>query len=189
MPSYPDWNDADLQAAAPTLDEWIGVYNLPRAVVYGLVSQESRFKPTAYRAEPAIGDASYGLTQILYGTAKGLGYGGSPEGLFAPEANVQFGLLYLRNALDRFGDVGQALSAYNSGHATGSSAGDAYAAAVLDRASYFDQVFGTTDAAPVDSTSNDVVVNDPGTGGAVPVNVLLALAGIALAWILSQRGK
>lgn len=55
--------------------------------------------------------------QILYRTAQGVGYQGTPAGLFDPEANLDAGAAYLRGLLDRHADdVWAAVSAYNNGH-------------------------------------------------------------------------
>jgi len=135
--SLPDWPLEDELSAAPFLDYWSNVYRIEPAIAYGLVSQESRFDPGAYRAEPAINDASYGLTQVLWGTAKGLGYTGDESGLYDRATNVQLGLNYLRQQLDRWGTVNLALSAYNGGLHAGVITNPEYLAAVLDRADYF----------------------------------------------------
>lgn len=151
MTTLPDWNDADFQAAQPYMDAWADNYGLRRSLMYALVSQESRFKPTAYRAEPRINDASYGLTQILYRTAQGQGYSGDPVGLYDPDTNVQLGFGYFADLLNTTsGDERNALSMYNSGYpAAKSSAGEAYAASVLVRAQYFDQASGESPPAPL----------------------------------------
>jgi soluble lytic murein transglycosylase-like protein len=142
--TYPTWSLAAEAAAAPVLDEWAAVYALPKDVVYGLVALESGFQPGAIRQEPQIQDASYGLTQILLGTARGLGYTGDAQGLFDPETNVQYGLLYLRQMLDRFGDLSLALSAYNGGYRGGQVTNPTYVEGVLDRAAWFAEQWGWT---------------------------------------------
>ncbi|TAN55364.1 MAG: lytic transglycosylase domain-containing protein [Magnetospirillum sp.] len=65
------------------------------ADVLAVIQIESSFQPTAYRAEPQIGDASYGLMQVLYSTASDRGYGGDPAGLFDPEVNIRIGMAQL----------------------------------------------------------------------------------------------
>lgn len=81
-----------------------------------VVQQESSWNTRAYREEPAINDASYGLCQILYGTAKGMGYGGEPEGLYDPVVNVDYGFRYLESSLAAHeGHIMWALAGYNAG--------------------------------------------------------------------------
>lgn len=91
-------------------------FGLPVAWIKAVMQQESSGRPDAYRAEPQINDASYGLMQLLYRTAKGLGYEGSPEGLYDPETNIFLGSKLLADLRSRYGDdLRRVYSAYNSG--------------------------------------------------------------------------
>jgi len=103
-------------------------YGIDPYVLAALVAKESSFNPTAFRREagykwgtnpdfPEGGDASYGLTQIMYSNARALGYTGIPTGLFDPDMNLHFGTLFLKNLLTRYGNYRDALAAYNSGRA------------------------------------------------------------------------
>lgn len=91
------------------------------ALVMGVIATESSYRVNAYRAEPQINDASYGLMQVLYGTAIDRGYSGPPEGLYDPLLNIRLGMAHLRWSYNylaaRMGSVseGQMLSAYNAG--------------------------------------------------------------------------
>lgn len=93
------------------------------AAVKALIAKESGFNADRVRGEPQIGDASIGLMQVLYSTAKGLGYpgpAGSPQGLtglFAPGANIYIGAKLLHQLLSKTGgDLDAAFSAYNGGY-------------------------------------------------------------------------
>jgi soluble lytic murein transglycosylase-like protein len=89
---------------------------VPAALIKAVIGQESAFVPNAKRAEPQIGDASYGLMQLLYKTAKALGYTGTPEGLYDPATNIHYGTQLLADNLARAsGDIPRAVSAYNGG--------------------------------------------------------------------------
>jgi len=71
----------------------------------------------AFRAEPRIGDASYGLMQILYGTAQKLGYIGDPDGLYDPATNIHWAVMLMAENRARYGnDFSRNYSAYNSGN-------------------------------------------------------------------------
>lgn len=97
-------------------------YDVPVALIKAIIAQESAFKPSASRAEPAVNDASIGLMQILYGTAKGEGYTGpvgtasTLTGLYDPATNIRFGTSYLASSLqDTRGNILAGISAYNGG--------------------------------------------------------------------------
>ncbi len=97
------------------ISKWAREYGLHPAFVKAIIKAESNFNPRAYRAEPGINDASYGLMQILFKTAKGIGYQGGPAGLFDPESNVRFGAKYLGMQLKDLGSEELATAAYNAG--------------------------------------------------------------------------
>lgn len=80
-----------------------------RALIQALIWQESRF---VIRAESPVG--AYGLTQIMPGTADGLGI--YPEYRTSPYLQVEGGARYLAQQLNRFdGNIIFALGAYNAG--------------------------------------------------------------------------
>lgn len=77
------------------------------ALLRSLVRAESNFNP---RAQSAAG--ARGLTQLMPGTAAGLGV----TDPFDPVQSLEGGAKYLRSMLDRFGgDEAKALAAYNAG--------------------------------------------------------------------------
>lgn len=111
--------------------------------VKAVVAAESSFDPKAYRAEPRINDASYGLMQTLYRTAKDMGYQGAPEGLFDPATSVEYGTKYLAHQLRRYnGSLPYAAAAYNAGTAYVDNAGHFRNQTYVDRVMRFYQQFG-----------------------------------------------
>jgi soluble lytic murein transglycosylase-like protein len=77
------------------------------ALLAGLVRQESNFDPDV--GSPA---GARGLTQLMPGTAAGLGVTDVTD----PQQSLEGGAKYLRQQLDAFGgDVTKALAAYNAG--------------------------------------------------------------------------
>jgi soluble lytic murein transglycosylase-like protein len=77
------------------------------ALLAGLVKQESGFNPGA-----GSGAGARGLTQLMPGTASGLGV----TNILDPVQNLNGGAKYLKQQLDAFGgDVTKALAAYNAG--------------------------------------------------------------------------
>jgi soluble lytic murein transglycosylase-like protein len=81
-------------------------YDVSPALIEALVWQESRWRPNARSPVGASG-----LTQLMPGTARELGV--DP---WNPYSNLEGGVKYLRQQLDRFnGDLEKALAAYNAG--------------------------------------------------------------------------
>lgn len=68
------------------------LYDVPVELVHRVVHRESRYNPKAYS------QGNFGLMQIRYNTAKGLGYDGAPAGLFDAETNLKYAVKYLRGA-------------------------------------------------------------------------------------------
>lgn len=90
---------------------------VPVALVNAIIGAESAFIASAHRPEPQINDASWGLMQLLYRTARGLGYSGDPSGLLDPSTNIHFGTMLLAQLLSRTnGDIAATASAYNGGY-------------------------------------------------------------------------
>jgi soluble lytic murein transglycosylase-like protein len=90
--------------------------------VMAFCEQESTFDPKAYRFEPRLGEASYGLMQILASTARDRGFVGQEAELYEIPINVRLGiaqLAWIRDYLKRHGvDTGGSLltaGAYNGG--------------------------------------------------------------------------
>tara|TARA_A100001391_G_scaffold83275_2_gene54552 strand:- start:46215 stop:46778 length:564 start_codon:yes stop_codon:yes gene_type:complete len=107
-------------------------YRLPPGLMQALVWAESRFNPMAISPAGAAG-----LAQLMPGTARELGVSNRHD----PAQNINGGARYLRQMLDRFGDVHLALAAYNAGPGAVTRAGGiprnretpAYVRSVLQR--------------------------------------------------------
>jgi soluble lytic murein transglycosylase-like protein len=96
-------------------------YKVDPRLIFATIMVESRGNPEAYRYEPSINDASYGLGQLLYGTAVLMGYDGQPQELKDPEVNIDLIARYHRYNLDVYGElsVEQVATAYNAGNPYG----------------------------------------------------------------------
>lgn len=75
------------------ITKYAAIYELPEALLHRVIKRESRYNPKAYNS------GNYGLMQIRYNTAKGMGYQGTADGLFDAETNLKYGAKYLRGAL------------------------------------------------------------------------------------------
>jgi soluble lytic murein transglycosylase-like protein len=93
-------------------------YKVDPKLIYATIMLESGGDTYSIRHEPSIGDASYGLGQILYGTAIGIGFEGNPQDLYDPEVNIDLIARYHRRNQDVYGGdltAEQLTTAYNSG--------------------------------------------------------------------------
>ena len=92
-------------------------YGLDPQLIYATIMTESEGNPNAYRFEPRLNQASYGLGQILESTARSLGFTGSPQELFIPEVGIDLVGQYHKKNLDHFGELSphELTTAYNTG--------------------------------------------------------------------------
>lgn len=90
---------------AATIADLSARYDLSPALLEALVWQESRWRENAVSPVGARG-----LAQLMPNTARYLGV--DPDD---PHANLEGGARYLREQIDRFGNLELALAAYNAG--------------------------------------------------------------------------
>jgi len=81
----------------------------PRLAV-ALAYRESRLNPNTKNGT----SGEIGLMQVMPKTAEGMGF--SVEDLRDPAKNIEIGLTYLKQGLDKFGDPMLAVAGYNAGH-------------------------------------------------------------------------
>jgi soluble lytic murein transglycosylase-like protein len=111
-------------------------YGIEAELVLAMIRKESENNPFAMRLEPHLKKASwynntlrglgllkdfhycsFGYLQIMYGTAKHIGYLGAPFGLLNPDKAIKYGLKYLKWCIRRYkGKVWDGVSAYNQGN-------------------------------------------------------------------------
>ena len=86
--------------------------HVPALLVHRVIMRESR-----YNAALVGRGGTIGLMQIKLATAKGLGYGGTVEGLSDPETNLTYGVKYLAGAYSAAeGDHDKAIGYFASGY-------------------------------------------------------------------------
>ncbi|KFG67498.1 lytic transglycosylase domain-containing protein [Microvirga sp. BSC39] len=68
------------------------VHGVPEALVHRVIRRESNYNPRA------LSKGNFGLMQIRYATARGMGYRGSPSGLLDANTNLTYAVPYLANA-------------------------------------------------------------------------------------------
>src|SRR5208282_1240837 len=123
--------------------------NVPVALIKAIIGVESNFIPTAENLSGRDGarGGSYGLMQLSYLTAQGMGYSGDPSGLLDPETNLTLAIGFLGTQMDRAaGDPATTAAFYNGGHATGGGnfSDQAYVSAVMTNYAYYSGQPGST---------------------------------------------
>jgi soluble lytic murein transglycosylase-like protein len=74
------------------ISKYSAMYGVPETLVHRVAKRESTYNPKALHR------GNYGLMQIRYKTARGLGYDGKPSGLLDAETNLKYAVKYLRGA-------------------------------------------------------------------------------------------
>jgi soluble lytic murein transglycosylase-like protein len=87
-------------------------HGVPVPLAHAVVRVESNYKPHL------VGKgATFGLMQIKYPTARGMGFTGKPKDLFDPATNLEWGMRYLAEARRRAkGDLCGTVLRYQGGH-------------------------------------------------------------------------
>ena len=91
------------------------IHKVPPTLILAVAHMESGGDPDAFRVEPALADASFGLMQVLLGTARGLGFTGPPKALFEPAVSIELGTRDLVGGIKDYGTAYLALIDYNGG--------------------------------------------------------------------------
>jgi soluble lytic murein transglycosylase-like protein len=103
-------------AARPTAyDEMIArqakLHGVPETLVHRTVKRESGYNPRL------VHNHCFGLMQIKYATARGMGYSGAANGLLDPQVNLTYGMPYLANAYKLAdGNEDRATALYRGGY-------------------------------------------------------------------------
>lgn len=109
-------------------------YGVEAALVKAIIKQESYWSQFAIRMEPHLQESkwytntldehekkdpyaycSYGKMQVLYGTAKSMGYIGPPAGLLRDDESIKYGVKCLSNLHKRYYFLNDIIAAYNAG--------------------------------------------------------------------------
>ncbi len=87
------------------------IHGVPEAFVHRIVMRESRYNPRL------VHNHCFGLMQIKYATALGMGYRGEARGLLDPQINLTYAVPYLANAYRLAdGNEDRATALFSSGY-------------------------------------------------------------------------
>lgn len=93
------------------ISHYATAYSVPESLVRRVIVRESGYNPAA-RNGPY-----YGLMQISYATARGMGFSGEASGLLDAETNLRYAVRYLAGAyVTAGGDHDRAVQLYASGY-------------------------------------------------------------------------
>jgi soluble lytic murein transglycosylase-like protein len=99
------------QALEDLIARYAHRHGVPEHLVRRVILRESGYNPTA------VNGRFYGLMQITYQTARGMGYTGEAKGLLDPEVNLTYAVPYLANAYRLAdGDEARAIGLYSAGY-------------------------------------------------------------------------
>ena len=101
----------------PIINEMGQKYNIEPAMIKGIIKAESNWDVNASRFEAHKSDASWGLMQVLLVTARGV-LGKSDltiSQLTQPRVNIEAGTKLMAKNWERFGNLRDAVAAYNAG--------------------------------------------------------------------------
>ncbi len=87
-------------------------YDVDPAIIFSVINIESHFNKNAISSKGAVG-----LMQVMPSTAQGISndVGKQDFDLFDAQDNIEFGVCYFGQLLDRFENLSLALCAYNAG--------------------------------------------------------------------------
>ena len=86
-------------------------HRVPEALVHRIIRRESSYNPRA------LSKGNFGLMQIRYATARGMGYRGNPSGLLNANTNLAYAVPYLANAYKvAGGNADRAVALYAGGY-------------------------------------------------------------------------
>lgn len=105
-------NDTQDHPYSSLIRKYAKANGVPYALANAVVFSESSYNRNARGSAGEIG-----LMQLKLQTARGVGYGGSSKGLYDPETNLKYGMVYLGQAYKLAGGTtcGTILR-YNAGH-------------------------------------------------------------------------
>lgn len=96
------------------VEKYADEYNVDKYLIYAIIKAESNFDETAVSSKSAKG-----LMQLMYSTAEEIAtkleINLTEENVMEPEININLGTKYISMLIQKYDNIGLALTAYNAG--------------------------------------------------------------------------
>lgn len=168
----------------PIVNEMGKKYNIEPALIKAIIKTESNWDVNASRFEVHKTDASWGLMQLMLETARWIL--GEPTltttQLINPRVNVEAGTKLLARNWTQFGNLRDAIAAYNAGSPRLGKDGKYVNAAYVDKVTKHYELYKTLGGGAVAEAAIDVVdaASDLTSGGTATISVMAGLVVVGL---------
>jgi soluble lytic murein transglycosylase len=173
----------------PIVNEMGRKYNIEPAWIKAHIKAESNWDVNASRFEAHKVDASWGLMQLLLVTARGVL--GNKEltttQLINPRVNIEAGTKFLSQLLDRFGNMRDAIAAYNAGSPRLNAQGKYVNQDYVDKVTKNYNLYKTMGTGVITEAAIDTaeVISNPDM---LPVYIIVGLGAVGLIVISKSEG-
>ena len=175
----------------PIISEMAKKYSIEPALIKAHIKAESNWDVNASRYEVHKTDSSWGLMQLLLVTAREVL--GNPTlsttQLIQPRVNIEAGTKFISQNLNRFGNMRDAIAAYNAGsprlNAQGKYVNQAYVDKVTKNYEIY-KALGTGIVAEVATTVSEAAT-DAMSSDMLPIYVMVGLGAVGLIVMLKSE--
>lgn len=171
----------------PIINEMSRKYNIEPAWIKAHIKAESNWDVNASRFEAHKGDASWGLMQLLLKTAQDVL--GNPAlnttQLIQPRINIEAGTKFLSQLWGRFGNMRDAIAAYNAGSPRLTAQGKYVNQDYVDKVTKNYERYKT-----LGTTAGNIVINVEEavtSPESIPVYLLLGLGAVGLVVVATKE--
>ena len=156
-------------------------YSVPVPLIKAIIKIESDYRPSVYKQEPHVKDASWGLMQVLLSTAKWISGNNdlTASQLMDPSFNIYVGTKYLAYLMGRYSKLTDVMAAYNAGSPRLDASGKYVNQSYVDKASKWYATYATTEKVKA------TIVQATSGSSALPIG--LVAIGILSAILLLRR--
>lgn len=177
----------------PIINEMSLKYNIEPALIKAIIKTESNWDVNASRYEAHKGDASWGLMQLLLATARTvLGNANlTTTQLIQPRVNIEAGTKLMADNWTRWGNLRDAVAAYNAGSPRlgkdGKYVNSLYVDKVWNNYKIY-KTLGTGRAAEIATTISETVTDVVGTS-MTPIYIFAGLIGVGIIFMSKSKSS